>query len=129
MKKWMVRTLILLLVIAVISGISYWIVQTNPGALPPGGERGFEEQSLQQPDGQGSGQFTGRGLGKRDGLGPHGSGGGMGERHGEGEEGFSGLGRSLFIIAVITVGVVLFQKAIARIQRKSQAKFRKAEAS
>lgn len=127
MKKWMVRTLILLLVIAVITGISYWIVQSDPDASQPGEERSLERQNLQQPEGQGTGQVTGRGFGKRDGLGPHGSGGGMGERHAESGEAFSGFARSLFIIGMITTVVVLGQKAIAWIQSKFQARLRKAE--
>ena len=119
MKKWIFRTLIVLLVIGLTAGAIYLVVEKTTGDLPaslkarPEGRRGDapgqgdgrpeawehagDEGSLQPP----------AGLARPDG------------RHGgRGEAGLLGIGKSLLIVAAAVVLVSLAALAARRLRRK-----------
>lgn len=119
MKKWIFRTLIVLLVIGLTAGAIYLVVEKTTGDLPasldarPEGRRGDapgqgdgrpeawehagDEGSLQPP----------AGLARPDG------------RHGDrGEAGLLGIGKSLLIVAAAVVLVSLAALAARRLRRK-----------
>lgn len=119
MKKWILRTLIVLLVTGLVAGGVYLLVNKASANLPAGMELRGEGRpghggSLPPGDGQGlarpdGGREMPEGLARPEGM--------RGDR-----DGFSafGIGRSLLIVTVAVVLVSLIAFAARRLRRKPQ---------
>ncbi len=125
MKKWILRTFIVLLVTGLVAGAVYLIVNKTASLDAAGLPAGQDMHGQARP---GEGREAPEGFSRpengkdfpRDGKGDAFGLEGRGGREGGGRFGLAGIGRSLLIVAATVLGVLLLQFGIRRLRRKPQ---------